>query len=279
MARTNLNFHLTFRPERQYLSGLLSELSGCNGCDVEEISSLTGIPTGKSSGKVEPSICYLEYMGLITKRKINGRYDLDYTPLGNCVNSEDSGLLEKLTLLIMHCMVVRPYYGAELWGHVFHNIFPKYRNHLTQKQFEKELEIQFGPGVKSAPFWGSYQELFSSLNLISVESGQIDLHPSKIMADYVYLYAAVLFSYWDEWLDNAPADETNLASTSEIAATHLKALGFRNPFGWSEKEEYQALEIMASKGLIALNRQMIPFTIRRIAEKDAVIEQLYSELC
>ena len=73
--------------------------------------------------------------------------------------------------------------------------------------------------------------------------------------------------------------ETKLASESEITSVHLSNIGFRNPFGWNEAEEYNALEIMANKGVIVLNRQMVPFSIRRAMDKEAVIEMLYSELC
>ena len=45
LAKTNLNFHQTFKPERQYISGLLSEIECCNGLDIQEISNQTGIPT------------------------------------------------------------------------------------------------------------------------------------------------------------------------------------------------------------------------------------------
>ncbi|MGM9929320.1 MAG: hypothetical protein ACI35P_15360 [Bacillus sp. (in: firmicutes)] len=279
MARTNLNFHYTFKPERQYISSLLSEVENCNGLDVQDISNQTGIPTGKSSGKVEPTLSYAEYMGLLTKEKRDGKYDIGYTVLGECIKDEDTGLLEKLSLLAMHCMLVRPFNGAELWSHIFHNVFPKYRNKLTQKQFEKEIEIQFGTGVVMSPFKGCYQDLFGSLNLIDENADQIILNSSKIDSDFVYLYALTLFTYWDEWLDKVSDNEKKMASTTEITANHLSAIGFRNPFGWSEKDEYQVLELMANKGLIVLNRQMVPFTVRRTTDLESIIDALYSELC
>lgn len=279
MATTNLNFHQTFKPERQYISGLLTELKCCSGLDIQEISNQTGIPTGKNSGKVEPTIYYADYMGLINKQKLDGKYKLTYTSLGKCIEEEDGGLLEKLTLLAMHCMLVRPYNGAELWAYIIHSIFPKYRNSLTLKQFEKEIEIQFGSSVKMAPFNGCYQDLFGSLNIISVKDDQITIYPQKVDVDFVYLYAYILFEYWDEWLDKASLDEVTMASRTEITATHLKKIGFKNAFGWNEKAEYQVLELLANKGLIVLNRQMIPYTIRRVTEKESLIELMYSELC
>ena len=111
MSKTNLNFHLTFRPERQYISSLLGAIDSCNDADIQEISAATGIPTGKSSGKVEPTIRYAEYMGLLKQQKADGKYTFEHTPLGQCAADEDPGLLEKLTLLIMHTMLVRPYFG------------------------------------------------------------------------------------------------------------------------------------------------------------------------
>ena len=279
MARTNLNFHLTFKPERQYLSSLLSEVVACSGHDVQEISYLTGIPTGKSSGKVEPMICYAEYMGIITKEKSNGLYTLKRTALGECIVIEDNGFLEKLSLLALHTMLVRPFTGAELWAHIFNSVFPKYRNKLTQKQFNKEIELQFGTGVKLAPFFGCYQDLMSPLNMLHCDEETIEIRPAKLDSDFIFLYAFVLFQYWNEWLKYAAVEDTQLASEKEITAVHLSKIGFRNPFGWNEAEEYQALEMMANKGIIVLNRQMVPFSIRKAVEINTVIERLYSELC
>jgi len=37
--------------------------------------------------------------------------------------------------------------------------------------------------------------------------------------------------------------------------------------------------MMASKGLIVLNRQMIRFTVRRVVDRESLIVLLYSELC
>jgi len=279
MLKTNLNFHQTFKPERQYISSILTEVKDCDGFDVQNISNKTGIPTGKSSGKVEPSICYAEYMGLIKKEKYNGKYHISYTRLGECIKEEDAGILEKLSLLAMHAMLVRQYSGAELWTYIFQHMFPKYRNQLTVNQFEKEIDLQFGQGMKIAPFKGCYQEFFSQLNLLKFDNDQVTLNASKIDPDFVYLYAYILFTYWDEWIKNESEEVTLMASATEITSDHLSKIGFRHPFGWDEKDEYRVLELMAMKKLIVINRQMVPFTIRRITDFDFLLEMLYSELC
>ena len=69
MTKTcNLNFHQTFKPEAQYISSILSVADDETPYDIKDISNLTGIPSGKSSGKVEPHILYSYYMGLIDSR-------------------------------------------------------------------------------------------------------------------------------------------------------------------------------------------------------------------
>lgn len=279
MARANLSFHQTFKPERQFLSILLAESDSCCGLDLLEISNLTGIPTGVSSGKVEPSMAYAEYMGLITKSRHVGKFEISCTPLGNCVKTEDPGLFEKLTLLAMHCMITRPWNGAALWSYIFQVMFPKYHFRITANQFAKEIELQFGSGVKIAPFNGCYQDLFRPLRVLDFDDDNLSLSAQKIDPDFVYLYAFVLFTYWDEWLSNSSKDDSKMASSEEITANHLKMIGFRNPFGWDERTEYHVLELMAANNLIALNRQMIPFTLRRTTDLNFLLQMLYSELC
>ena len=94
----SLNFHQTFRPEKQYIAAILELAEDATVRTVKEISALTGIPNGERSGKVEPHIIYATYMGLITYEKKDGGYSLSRTPLGETVYVEDPGLQENLTV-------------------------------------------------------------------------------------------------------------------------------------------------------------------------------------
>ena len=69
MKNININFHKTFKAEGQYISSILEIADGKTWFTTREISEMTGIPQGKSSGKVEPHINYAEYMGLIKSEK------------------------------------------------------------------------------------------------------------------------------------------------------------------------------------------------------------------
>ena len=60
--RSLLKFHETFQPESSYLAKIL-DLASQNYVGTKfEISDITGIPTGKQKGKVEPHIKYASYI-------------------------------------------------------------------------------------------------------------------------------------------------------------------------------------------------------------------------
>ncbi len=49
--QVNVNFHQTFKPECQYISSILDIADGITWRSVKDISAVTGIPQGTSSGK------------------------------------------------------------------------------------------------------------------------------------------------------------------------------------------------------------------------------------
>ena len=281
MIKKGLNFHQTFKPEHNLLCGLLQSLTECSGKTAQEISKLTGIPTGESSGKVVPTIYYLEYMGLITEHIKNREFILDYTNLGKSVLSEDPGFMEELTLLLLHCMLVRKNNGAELWSYIVCKLMPKYHGRISKVNFDKELEINFGKSVNLAPFNGTYTGLFSNIRALDVTNDGYKLQTQTINLDYIYLYGFVLYAYWSDWLDGLTDEEKAMKKTSdnEITSVELEEIGFRYPFGWTEQEEYQVLELLQDKGIISLNRRMVRLTIRKIKIEDEILSMLYSELC
>lgn len=276
-----LDFHQTFKPERDCLSSLLTEIESCTGKTVAEISKITGIPTGSSSGKVAPTICYLDFMGLIQEQFENKKYELHYTKLGETVLAEDPGLMEELSLMLLHCMLARKRNGADLWGYIICDIFPKYNGRISKANLEKELKMHFGKTVNLSPFNGSYTGLFEQLDIIKISNEDYVMQPHSFNPEFIYLYGLVLYEYWEEWVngftDEQKADEK--VSTIEITADQIDKIGFRRVFGWTEKVEYQILEKLQDRGIISLNRQMFPFAVRKIINEEEIIELLYSELC
>jgi hypothetical protein len=159
-----------------------------------------------------------------------------------------------------------------MWNAVFTKILPMYRGGMKKELLLKELEQLFdGKANKKnfAPFLGSYEDMFSSINILTMDSETICINETVYNKEYIYLYAFILFELWDEMY----------GEQEEISSVQLAAVCFGKLFGWDEQKEYEVLEQLSDKGIIRLNRQLVPYTILRLTDKDTVMERLYSELC
>lgn len=270
--QVNLNFHQTFKPEVQYISSILSISDGETLFEVKDISNMTGIPNGKSSGKVEPHILYASYMGLIEFRREDGKYVLSRTPLGQAVFSEDPGLQENLTILLCHAMMCRRINGADAWKAVFSYVLPKYKTGIKRDLLLKELEKTYPGKVTSkniAPLFSSYEDMFSGIGILDANADTVSISSLQYNKEYVYLYALILFYLWEE----------SIPGQDEISSVQFDTLSFGAIFGWNDELEYKVLESLSDKGIIRLNRQLMPYTILKLATKEYLIDKLYSELC
>ena len=133
---------------------------------------------------------------------------------------------------------------------------------------KKEANDYFITSVNITPFKSSYEDLFSELNIVSFIDDRIVINETSINNQYIYLYAYILFEYW----------ELNYPNQNEISANELQSLCFRNTFGWSFEKEYNVLEQLASEGLIRFNKQLIPYTVLKLVDKDILLDKLYSKL-
>ena len=268
----SLNFHQTFRPEKQYIAAILDIAGDQEFWTVREISMMTGIPTGESSGKVEPHIIYADYMGLINYEKKEGKYSLKRTFLGETVYMEDPGLQEKLTELLCHTMIVRSENGARLWSTIFRNVMPRYKTGIKRDLLIKELNATLEGKITTkniAPFFGSYENFFESLSVVSDDGSTLKLAAIPYDKEYIYVYGLALLAYWKE----------QYPDQDEITSDQLRKLYFGNVFGWDIQEEYAVLEHLSDKQIIRMNRQLMPYTILRNVGFDDLVERLYSELC
>ena len=132
------------------------------------------------------------------------------------------------------------------------------------------MKAELLPNKKNfAPFILSYEEMFASTNLLKMDSENISLNDAVYNKEFIYLYAFILFELWDELF----------ADQEEISSVQFDSLNFGRIFGWNEQREYEVLEHLSDKGIIRLNRQLVPYTILRLTDKNMVMEKLYSELC
>lgn len=272
VKQVNINFHQTFKPECQYISSILDIADGNSWLNVKDISGMTGIPQGASSGKVEPHISYAEYMGLVKSEKKDKRIRLIRTPLGEKINIEDPGLQEPLTKLLLHAMILRQEEGASIWNKIFKDILPRYRNGIKKDMLILELNQIYNNKVTTkniAPFFGSYDGFFSEIGILNVESDVVKCNSLTYNKEFIYMYALVLWTYWEEYY---PEQE-------EISSVQFENIGFGKAFGWNAQEEYEVMEYLADRGLLRMNRQLMPYTILKFTKREVLIGKLYSELC
>ncbi|WP_409967435.1 hypothetical protein RFF05_12675 [Bengtsoniella intestinalis] len=265
----NLNFHQTFPPTKDFISRLFSICALDMPLNKEEISNRTGIPTGKSSGKVAPHISYAVYMGILEDTKKEGKHHLMLTPLGQEIQLQDPGMQEVVTLLLCHAHLASSFGGATLWAHLFKQILPKYPNGVSAIALQDELDKLSTTPVKTGPFFSSYSDMFAPLQLLTQDSKSIRLSKAMLDEEALYVYAYALFYEWEQ----------TFPAQAEITAAELPALKIAETFGWSDETLYQLLELLAEKGILRFNRQLAPFTILKMHTANDMIPHLYSLLC
>lgn len=265
----NLNFHQTFPPTLEYIGNILDLCDFKEPLTKFEISDITGIPTGKSSGKVEPHIKYAEYMGLVEDQKENGKHFLIATNLGREIKKEDPGFQENITKLVCHTRLTSKNSGAIIWSAILRDILPNYKNGIEDIVLQDELKKLVFKEVNLSPFYSTYSKTFQDLNLIKRNKTMTYINKLNYDKEFLYAYA---YSFLYEY-------EKIYPHSSEITANDLQTLKFNCAFGWGEKEQYQALEYFAEAGIIKLNRQLTPFTIIKVKNSVEMIGLIYSLLC
>ncbi len=269
MRLNNLNFHQTFPPEEAMLSRLLtSDVFGIP-MTKEDISRETGIPTGKSSGKVEPHIAYASYMGLIDDSYKEGKHYLRLTPLGSQIVKEDPGIHEEVTRMLCHLRISSPFSGAPLWAAIVSELLPHRINGLSPTALLDSLSKEATSNINLGPFYSSYEDtLFAPLKLIERSSAFIKLNKHTFSPELIYAYAYALFREW----------ELKYPGRDEVTATEIESFYMYGAIGWSQADLYSTMEKFQDKRLLSFNRQLTPYTVTKSCSSEQMIPLLFSEL-
>lgn len=269
--KIDINFHKSFFPDMEYISKILKIADNYDYITKEEISEITGIPTGKVSGKVEPHIQYSKYMNLINYDKDNKKYLIRKTPLGEIILSEDPYMQENLSKNLCNYFLTSRNFGADMWFQIFRNI-PSYLGteiSINVLQLELSKIYTTSSNIKLGPFNGTYTKNNSlkNVNMLKVTESGYEFVPHKYEPQYLFLYAYSLFEEL-MMLDINRKEFT----TEEIFLNIMWNRGFQ----WSEKMAMEVLDNLAIKGVIHINRQLNPATIIVIKSKEEIINKLYS---
>lgn len=272
----SVNFHKTFVPEEVYITKIL-ELAENNFCGTkEQISDITGIPTGKTSGKVVPHIKYAEYMGMINYQLEKSVFRLSLTKLGETVLSQDKYFFEDITKLICHFNICDKDKGAYIWSFIYFKQSLMFEEKISFDFLKKKYHDLFLIDADLSPFKRAYRDdgfwgklgLFDS-QALSDKSGELCLNSLFYNDVFKFAYAYTLFSSWDTYFQ-----DTREITTEQIA----DELRWNKRLGFDEDEMLFVLEELETEGLVKLNKQLVPYTVIRTAETNDVLPRLYELL-
>ncbi len=273
--RLPINFHRTFVPERHYLSALLSFAAGRKSGDYAAIHAATGIPFGKTEGKVPAIIDYARAMWLIDA-DVGHRSAVKsprLTAFGRTILLEDPRLSEKVTQWLCHLHMCRAKGGADAW----HTIFCKARHTLgmrfTEEQLEDVLIRRFGESKRSrtGPMVRMYEEhtSFSAAPALAREKATLVRQTAPLSQDFVPAYAAWVLTLL----------EVHFPGKGQISITELERhTGWQSIGGWSDREAQELLAKLQAKGAITVDRHMQPWLIRPCALSSKWWPRVYDEL-
>ncbi|GLP97002.1 hypothetical protein [Paraferrimonas sedimenticola] len=283
------SFAKDFKPERRLISNLLKYALSENSGDKHEISEKTGIPTGVSSGKVEPTIHYASGMGLVYSSKHLDKWELRLTPLGKTVLEEDPYLTESVTLWLMHLMLCRPYKSskanepsqgiADQWFALFALGKLRLGNCFSSGEYAEFLSERLGSGSDRVSMANlilrSYEEE-SCLGLVKALEKSTDITQSHYTLaaapDNEELYpalAAYFILLWDEFFD----------STEQLHLEELiKTTYLFSTLNWTKEQSSRWLDWLADHGVVQLDRQTGDTLVLRTTSTSKVLKNIYSEL-
>lgn len=285
-----VNFPQTFLPDRRLLSQLLRFAAEDGSGDKQEIGAATGIPTGQSTGKVEPMIHYARGMGLISATRAAGRWQLAATALGQQVLREDAFFSEPLTLWLLHLMLCRrvslevPATGvADVWFALFAEGRFSLGAQFTEADFYRLLVQRYSEkgylkGLSTlVPRMYAERASFGEAGILVSTSPRPASDGETVFGwvaapqdqDLFPAYALFLWLLWDELF----ATDRQLAFDDLVRETRLLRL-----LGWESAQAAPWLDWMVSRGLVQLDRYTGSPVMIRLVETKTLMTGLYDEL-
>ena len=281
-----LNFPQTFLPDRRLLGLQLACAERNGGGNQEAIGAATGIPTGKSTGKVEPMIRYAQGMGLIHVEKADGDWRLSLTRLGQVVRREDPFLSEPVSLWLLHlllsrrCGLTTPALGiADAWFALFaegqFRLGPRfsqsdYLDFLTARHGEKSYLKSLSGLVPQMYLEDSSFAVMAALTLEGTGQDAVFVRAAApVERTFFPAYSAYFFLVWDEQFGG----DRQLAFNDFTRVTRLLSV-----VGWGDASVARWLDWMVERGLVQLDRYTGAPVLLRLRETGEVVNALYGEL-
>ncbi len=257
-TRLPRNFHKTFVPERRFINALLKFAARGEAGGIQEIAQATGIPTGKSSGKVSPTLDYCRGMGLLILRAGDKSVKKpELTAFGRVVLLEDPYLKTEITQWIAHLNLCREEGGAEAWFQTFWNgsvrLGPVFERSDLENWLASSCKTKSGGLI--GPLVNMYQEeaSFAQCKALKEEGKKLHRRVMPVRSDFTWGYAAWILS----------AMERAASRGDQVTIPQLeKASGWSVLTGWSLAEAERVLLLVEQKGVLSVDRQMDPWILK-----------------
>lgn len=281
-----LNFTQGFLPDRALLSRLLAFAKAEGAGDKEAISQATGIPTGKSSGKVEPMIHYASGMGLVNAARSSGVWRLTLTKAGHLISDEDPFLDELPTQWFCHLMLCRRYgfsqpaVGvADAWFALFAEGTSRLGNPFERESFCQTLVERHGQKSYLRSLSGlvprTYveQSCLGDLGIMRrMENGKDERYKRLAAPNDQALYPAyaiALFLAWDTLFpDRQQIPFYELTAESRVFDTLL----------WQRSDAERLIRWMSERGMLQLDNLTGTTMALRLTDSAKVLRGLYNEV-
>lgn len=274
-SRLPRNFHRTFKPERQYINAMLRYAASGQKGDYQAIAAATGIPTGRSSGKVPAILDYSRGMGLIrlAGSKRSSVKEPELTPFGRTVLLEDPYLKTGVSQWIAHVNLCSPVTGADVWYHTFFAGAQTLGMSFSRTKLESHLSAVYGTqkGNLIGPLVGTYEDeaAFGVCGVITETDGAIARDPAPIADELGIGYGA--------WMLQLISD--HFPQRRQVPITDLDAVaGWRTIPGWDVASVLRVLELVERKGLVEVDRHMDPWLILPKTSPDVTWRRIYDDM-
>lgn len=286
--RLSRNFHETFVPERQYIKALLSFAASNKEGTYQEIRDITGIPMGKSTGKVSAILKYCIGMGLVAC-KGNDRSAIkkpELTEFGRIVFLEDPFLKEDLTQWIAHLNLCSPRRGADVWFQVFAQGAKYLGFRFSRVQLLDYLSNIYQIGSAKitriiGPLINMYQETAAFKNCGALSEFQEKMQEGKKRETSIKRakapIAPVLATAYGAWLIQVISD--HFPNQFQVTLSDLENEAcFMSITGWDHQEVIEVLRLIENKKLIEVNRHLKPWTMQPLENPKSAWGKIFNDL-
>lgn len=263
MSCLSVNFAESFAPERLYLMKMLQFIShNSKSVSKEKISEKTGIPTGKSSGKVVPTIRYLKGMGLIEPE--GNWYHL--TDFGQTVLKNDIQFSERITQVACHVNICDAEEGGTLYNQIFSTIAVD--KPYDRKSFGKEY-CNSQPPITALLGMYLLPGAFNSSRILVSQDDSIVFNSVPINFEMMPVFGALIVHLFNQYFN----------SKEQVSIQEFVETTCINRFlGWKMNDVMVVFNQLSSLGLIKLYAHLQPVVFSPIKDESKCWKSIYDNL-